>query len=63
MGEKRLNILDSRAGKVEWQVRYQTRKKSQSGPVSKTVPLFLRREIQPDISIVVPPEADKMVFD
>lgn len=30
-GEKRLNILGSRVRKVEWQVTYQTAKKSQSG--------------------------------
>ena len=31
--------------------------------VLKSVPLLLRREIQPDIPIVVPPKADEMVFD
>jgi len=108
-GEKRLNIIGSRVRKVEWQVTYQTPKKSQSesgnksirrlensaisqiiiaqhfaanlvGQISrrtnnrkritihaayclvqKPMPLFLRREIQPDIPIV-DQYSDEMVF-
>jgi hypothetical protein len=60
-GEKRLNIIGSRARKVEWQVKYQIPRKSQSGLVLKPMPLFLRREIQPDIPIV-DQYSDEMVF-